>query len=93
MPGADENNYNWNWNAPLIISPHDNRRLYYGAERLFRSDNRGESWVAVSGDLSRPIDRNKLEVMGRVWSVDAIAKNTSTSTYGALIAVDESPLS
>ena len=92
MPGADEKNYNWNWNAPLIISPHDNRRLYYGAERLFRSDNRGESWVAISGDLSRDIDRNKLDVMGRVWSVDAIAKNTSTSTYGALIAVDESPL-
>jgi len=92
MPGADENDYNWNWNAPLIISPHDHRRLYYGAERLFRSDDRGESWVAVSGDLSRDIDRNKLDVMGRVWSVDAIAKNVSTSTYGALIAVDESPL-
>jgi len=92
MPGADEKNYNWNWNAPLIISPHDNRRLYYGAERLFRSDNRGESWKAISGDLSRDLDRNKLDVMGRVWSVDAIAKNVSTSTYGALIAVDESPL-
>jgi photosystem II stability/assembly factor-like uncharacterized protein len=92
MPGADENNYNWNWSSPLIISPHDHRRLYYGAERLFRSDDRGESWVAVSGDLSRDIDRNKLDVMGRVWSVDAIAKNVSTSTYGALIAVDESPL-
>ncbi len=92
MPGADENDYNWNWNAPLIISPHDNHRLYYGAERLFRSDDRGENWVAVSGDLSRDIDRNKLKVMGRVWSVDAIAKNVSTSTYGALIAVDESPV-
>ena len=92
MPGADEKNYNWNWSSPLIISPHDHRRLYYGAERLFRSDDRGESWVAVSGDLSRNIDRNKLDVMGRVWSVDAIAKNVSTSTYGALIAVDESPL-
>ena len=92
MPGADENNYNWNWNSPLIISPHDHRRLYYGAERLFRSDDRGGSWAVVSGDLSRKIDRNKLEVMGRVWSVDAIAKNTSTSTYGALIALDESPL-
>jgi len=92
MPGSDENDYNWNWNTPFIISPHDNRRLYFGADRLFRSDNRGDSWVAVSGDLSRPIDRNKLEVMGRVWSVDAIAKNASTSIYGALIAVDESPL-
>lgn len=92
MPGADENDYNWNWNAPLIISPHDSNRLYYGAERLFRSDDRGENWKPVSGDLSRKIDRNTLEVMGRVWSVDAIAKNVSTSTYGALIAVDESPL-
>ena len=92
QPGADENDYKWNWNSPLIISPHDHRRLYYGAERLFRSDDRGESWVAVSGDLSRQLDRNTLEVMGRVWSADAIAKNASTSMYGSLIALDESPL-
>ncbi len=92
MPGAGENDYNWNWNAPLIISPHNSNRLYYGAERLFRSDNRGESWVTVSGDLSRKIDRNKLEVMDRVWSVDAIAKNRSTSIYGNLVAVAESPV-
>ena len=92
QPGGDEDNYNWNWNAPLLISPHDNRRLYYGSERLFRSDDRGESWVPVSGDLSRQIDRNQLKVMGRVWSVDAIAKNMSTSMYGSLIALDESPL-
>ena len=50
------------------------------------------SWVAVSPDLTRQLDRNQLEVMGRVWSVDAIAKNMSTSIYGSLIAVDESPL-
>ena len=92
QPGPDENDYKWNWNTPLIISPHDNERLYYGAERLFRSDDRGESWVAVSGDLTRQLDRNTLEVMGRVWSVDAIAKNDSTSMYGSMIALDESPL-
>jgi len=92
QPAADENNYKWNWNSPLIISPHDPSRLYYGAEKLFRSDDRGESWVAVSGDLSRQLDRNALEVMGRVWSVDAIAKNSATSMYGSLIALDESPL-
>jgi photosystem II stability/assembly factor-like uncharacterized protein len=92
QPGADENAYKWNWNAPLIISPHDPHRLYYGAQKLFRSDDRGESWTVVSPDLSRGLDRNKLEVMGRVWSVDTIAKNMSTSIYGALIAISESPL-
>ncbi len=92
QPGAGENDYKWNWNSPLIISPHDHKRLYFGSEKLFRSDDRGESWVAVSPDLSRQIDRNKLEVMGRVWSVDSIAKNASTSIYGAMIALDESPL-
>jgi photosystem II stability/assembly factor-like uncharacterized protein len=92
QPGADENQYKWNWNTPIIVSPHDHQRIYYGAEFLFRSDDRGESWVKVSPDLTRQIDRNQLEVMGRVWSVDAIAKNDATSMYGAMIALDESPL-
>ncbi len=92
QPAAGENNYKWNWNSPFLISPHEHERLYFGAERLFRSDDRGESWVTVSGDLTRQLDRNKLEVMGRVWSVDAIAKNASTSMYGSMIGIDESPL-
>ena len=50
-------------------------RLYFAAKKLFRSDDRGDSWTRISGDLTRGIDRNKLEVMGRVWSVDAVAKN------------------
>lgn len=90
-PGSGENSYNWNWNTPLIISPHSNTRLYLGAEKLFRSDDRGNSWQVISPDLTRQVDRNQLEIMGRVWSVDAIAKNASTSIYGALIAIAESP--
>lgn len=92
QPAEGEDSLRWNWNAPLLISPHKGERLYYGAEKLFRSDDRGDSWVAVSGDLSRDLDRNKLKVMDRVWSVDAIAKNDSTSVYGSLIALDESTL-
>ncbi len=92
LPADGENAYRWNWNSPLLISPHNHKRLYYGAEKLFRSDDRGESWVAVSADLSRGLDRNQLKVMDRIWSIDAIAKNDSTSTYGSLIALDESIL-
>ncbi len=92
QPGPGEPALRWNWNAPLIISPHDPARLYYGAEKLFRSDDRGDTWTPVSGNLTRQLDRNELEVMGRIWSVDSIAKNASTSVYGSLVALDESPL-
>ena len=81
----------WYWDAGLIMSPHDNHRLYFGAQILFRSDDQGSSWRAVSGDLSRNLDRNRLEVMGRVWSVDAVAKNRSTSSFGHIVSVSESP--
>ncbi|MEL7023067.1 MAG: glycosyl hydrolase [Pseudomonadota bacterium] len=91
-PGSGENNYKWNWNTPLIVSPHNSKRIYYAAEKLFRSDDRGNSWQAVSPDLTRQIDRNALEVMGRVWSIDTIAKNDSTSIYGAAIGLSESTL-
>lgn len=82
----------WNWNSPLLISPHNNERIYYGSQTLFQSDNRGDDWRAISGDLSRNVDRNKLKVMDKVWGVDTVAKNTSTSLYGAIIALTESPL-
>ena len=91
-PASGEKQYKWNWNTPLLISPHDNKRLYYAAEKLFRSDDRGDTWRAISPDLTRQLDRNALKVMGRVWSVDTIAKNDSTSMYGAAIGLSESPL-
>lgn len=91
-PASGQTQYKWNWNTPLLISPHDNKRIYYAAEKLFQSDDRGDTWRAISPDLTRQLDRNTLEVMGRVWSVDAIAKNDSTSMYGSAIGLSESPL-
>jgi len=81
----------WNWDSPFIISPHSHTRLYFAAQMLFRSDDRGNSWKAVSPDLTRQIDRNTLAVMGRVWGPDAVAKNTSTALYGNISAIAESP--
>jgi photosystem II stability/assembly factor-like uncharacterized protein len=81
----------WNWDSPLLISPHNSKRIYYGSQIVFRSDDRGDNWTAISPDLSRQIDRNKLKVMGRVWGVDSVAKNTSTSIYGNTTTIEESP--
>ena len=81
----------WNWDSPLMISPHQHTRIYIAAQRVFRSDDRGDSWTPISGDLTRQIDRNTLKVMGRVWGPDAVAKNTSTSFYGNIVSLAESP--
>src|SRR5262249_15839982 len=90
QPGKGEPPLPWTWASPLIISPHSPTRLYFAANRVFRSDDRGDSWKPVSDDLTRQIDRNKLPVMGKVWGPDAVAKNLSTSLYGNLVALAES---
>ena len=90
--GKGEPPLRFNWDSPLIISPHSRTRLYFAAQRIFRTDDRGDSWKAVSGDLTRQIDRNKLKVMGRVWSADSVAKNASTSFFGNIVSLTESPL-
>ncbi len=89
--GKGEAALRWNWDSPIIISPHSHTRLYFAANKLFRSDDRGDTWKAISGDLTKQIDRNKLPVMGRVWEPDAVAKNASTSLYGNIVALAESP--
>ncbi|MBD3853904.1 MAG: glycosyl hydrolase, partial [Acidobacteria bacterium] len=82
----------WNWDSPLIISPHSPTRLYFASQRLYRSDDRGNSWKAVSLNLSRGIDPNSLPVFGGIQSIDAVAKNMSTSNYGNIVSLSESPL-
>ena len=91
QPAKGDPPMRWNWDTPLIISPHSNTRLYFGAQRLYRSDDRGDSWRAVSPDLTRHLDRNKLPLMGKVWPVGAIQKNVSTALYGNISALAESP--
>ncbi len=82
----------WGWDTPLFISPHSHTRVYFAANRLYRSDDRGDSWRAISPDLTRQIDRNRLRVMDRVWGVDAVEKNVSTTLFGTIITIAESPV-
>jgi len=91
QPAPGEEPFRWNWDAPMMLSPHNGKRLYFAAQKLFRSDDRGSSWSAVSPDLTRRIDRSRLKIMDRVWSVDAVARNTSTSFFGNIVALTESP--
>jgi photosystem II stability/assembly factor-like uncharacterized protein len=91
QPAVGEPELRWNWDSPVIISPHKASRLYFAANKLFRSENRGDAWTAISPDLTRQLDRNKIPVMGKIWPVDSIAKSRSTSPYGNIVALAESP--
>jgi hypothetical protein len=90
-PGKGENEYRWNWDAPLQTSAHKKGRIYFAANKVFRSDDYGNTWQTISGDVTRNLDRNKLPLMGKVWSIDATGKNDGTALYGTVSAFSESP--
>jgi len=81
-----------NWDAPYMVSPHMPTRLYWASNRLYRSDDRGDTWTVVSPDLSRNLDRNTIPIMGRVWPADAVSLNVSTTDLSNIVSLDESPL-
>jgi hypothetical protein len=90
VPGKGEKTYRWYWDTPLIISPHKRERIYMAANKVFRSDNHGRSWEVISEDLTRNEDRNQFKVMGKYWSIDAVAKDVSTSLWGLIVTLSES---
>jgi photosystem II stability/assembly factor-like uncharacterized protein len=89
---ANELTYKWNWDTPLILSHFSNKRVYMAANKVFMSEDQGDSWTVISEDLTAQKDRNDFKIMGKYWSSDAVAKDVSTSQYGTLVTLAESPL-
>ena len=91
-----------NWDAPYIISPHASSRLYWASQYVWRSDDRGDTWAKISGDLTRNLDWKVQPIMGRVWDPppqgappslhDPISLHESTTALSNVVALDESPL-
>ncbi len=92
IPALGDPPERWNWDSPLLLSPHNPDRIYFGSQRLWRSEDRGSSWTPISGDLTLGGNRYEQRFMGRVWSVDALHDNGAMSKYATVTAVTESPL-
>lgn len=92
VPEPGEAAERWNWDSPILISPHDNERLFFGSQRVWMSDDRGDSWQAISGDLTTGTNRYDLPYMGRVWELDALHDNGAMSKYATLTTISESPV-
>lgn len=91
-PRKGEDTYKWNWNAPLVLSKHNSKTLYTAANKVFKSEDRGDTWEVISEDLTTGLDRNTWKVMDKYWSADAVAKDISTSLFGTIVSFAESPV-
>ena len=85
--GADVLKYRFQWNFPLVFSPHDPNTLYLGSNVLFKTTNEGQSWEIISPDLTRN-DKSKQASSGGPITKD----NTSIEYYDTIFTVMESPL-
>lgn len=92
QPAAGEAPERFNWDAPILVSPHSNTRLYHGSQRLWRSDDRGDSWQPISGDLTKNQERIELPIMGGKQGWDMPWDLLAMSNYNTITSVSESPL-
>jgi len=91
-PATEGEVYRFNWNSPVLISPHNSKTIYYGGSRLFKSTDMGDTWTA-SPDLTKQLDRNSMPIMGMLLSEAGIlSRNDGISFYGDIITIAESPV-
>jgi len=91
-PQPGKPGHRWYWTTPLIVSSHDSKTIYTGADAVFRSDDRGVTWKPISSDLTAHIDRDKLEMMGAPVGRNALSRHDGQTSFSALSVIAESPL-
>ncbi|MFL2492104.1 MAG: WD40/YVTN/BNR-like repeat-containing protein [Luminiphilus sp.] len=89
-PGEDPERHNWD--APILVSPHKPTRLYFASQRVWKSEDRGDSWTPISGDLTRNEERFSMPIMGATQSWDSPWDMYAMSNYNSITSLAESPL-
>ena len=82
----------FNWDAPILVSPHNPKRLYFASYRVWKSESRGDDWEPISGDLTRNENRLALPIMGRTQSWDNAWDVGAMSNYNTITSLAESPV-
>ncbi|MFM1879424.1 MAG: hypothetical protein RLZZ241_2290 [Bacteroidota bacterium] len=92
QPAPGEDPERFNWDSPILISPHDHKTLYYGSQRVWKSTDQGNSWTAISSDLTTNQNRYALKMFNTVPGVDALHDTGAMSKYATLTSISESPV-
>lgn len=83
--------YRFNWDTPMIFSPHDPTALIVAANKVFRSNDRGDSWAVISPDLTTNADRSEIAIMGKRGNEIRIAANDGITSWPTIVSLAESP--
>ncbi|MAM85541.1 MAG: hypothetical protein CL472_12870 [Acidobacteria bacterium] len=89
-PEDESERYRFDWNSPILISPHNPQTIYYGGNRLFKSTDRGDTWNRTD-DLTKNQDRDEMPIMGVEVTDDTLSRHDGISTFGQIISISESP--
>lgn len=84
-----DSGFRFDWDSPLLISSHNNKRVYFAANKVFRTNDQGNSWDVISPDLTRGVPQKMQKLMDRSWSIDEMASKGSMANITSLA---ESPL-
>jgi len=82
----------FNWDAPILVSPHDPKTLFFASQRVWKSTDRGDSWKAISPDLTMDLERIELPIMGKKQSWDNAWDIYAMSNYSTITSLAESPV-
>ena len=88
----DDSYERFNWDAPILVSPHDPKTIFFGSQRVWVSNNRGDDWKSISGDLTLNQERLELPIMGKVQSWDNPWDVYAMSTYNTITSLSQSPI-
>lgn len=91
QPGANETYERFNWDAPILVSPHAPTTIYFASQRVWKSENRGDNWTAISGDLTKNQNRIELPIMGKKQSYNEAWDVYAMSNYNTITSLAESP--
>ncbi len=92
QPAAGDPPERFNWDSPVLVSPFDPTHLYFASQRVWYSEDRGDSWTAISGDLTKNLERLKLPIMGKRQSWDSPWDVFAMSDYSTITSLAASPV-
>lgn len=92
MASPDEPAERWNWDAPIVVSPHHPEHLYFASQRVWKSTNRGDSWTPISKDLTTQTERIETPFFGTTQGWDNSWDLYAMSSYSTITSLGVSPL-